>query len=92
MHCTNTVDELTPLSSSTCLRHLREMPSLSLYVVGYNRSSSCMLFHGGRFKEEEEGAKGGRRAHGLLRAPARLCVSPLQLSPGDPYIKGTQGQ
>ena len=30
MHCTNTVDELTPLSSSICLRHLWEMPSLPL--------------------------------------------------------------
>ena len=30
MHCTNTVDELTPLSSCTCLRHLWEMPSLPL--------------------------------------------------------------
>ena len=26
MHCTNTVEELTPSSSSPCLRHLREMP------------------------------------------------------------------
>ena len=36
MHCTNTVDELTPLSSSTCLRHLWEMSFLLL-------SSSCCL-------------------------------------------------